>query len=173
MSHPLTLCKNWWPEQKSHQSIFDFHAEFTNSIALCVIYMDCPQDLNSPTMLSTLKCRTALIPHILLPLLAWTSSANYQQIDVSLHYCCLANLLWWRQPYLVKVSQFQLALPSLAKHQKINIVPLLPMHISRWSMIVSPAHLRAPLDFPRVLLSTDSGNASLAWNTLSSLWWAW
>jgi hypothetical protein len=50
--HPVSLCKNW-PEQKSGQSIFDFHAEFTEAISLRAIYMDDAQDMNSPTIMDT------------------------------------------------------------------------------------------------------------------------
>lgn len=52
VTHPISLCKNW-PEQKVGQSIFDFHAEFTEAISLRAIFMDDAQDLNSPTMMDT------------------------------------------------------------------------------------------------------------------------
>jgi hypothetical protein len=52
IEHPITLCLNW-PHQKANQTIFDFHAEFTEAIQLRAIFMDEIQDLNSPTMLST------------------------------------------------------------------------------------------------------------------------
>ena len=52
ISHPISLCKNW-PEQKAGQTIFNFHSEFVEAIALRAIFMDGAQDLNSATMLST------------------------------------------------------------------------------------------------------------------------
>ena len=52
VTHPIALCKNW-PEQQVGQSIFDFHAEFTEAISLRAIFMDDAQDLNSPTMMDT------------------------------------------------------------------------------------------------------------------------
>ena len=52
----ITLCNNW-PEQKSGQSIFEFHTEFTEAFSLpAAILMDGAQDLNSPMILSTLGC---------------------------------------------------------------------------------------------------------------------
>jgi hypothetical protein len=52
VAHPVTLCKNW-PEQKPNQSIFDFHSEFTEAIALRAIYMNDAQDMNSAIMMDT------------------------------------------------------------------------------------------------------------------------
>jgi hypothetical protein len=52
VAHPVSLCKNW-PEQKTGQSIFAFHAEFTEFISLCAIFMDGTLDLNSPTVMDT------------------------------------------------------------------------------------------------------------------------
>jgi hypothetical protein len=52
VTHPVTLCKNW-PEQKPGQSIFEFHAEFTEAISLRAIFMNSSQDLNSPLIMST------------------------------------------------------------------------------------------------------------------------
>jgi hypothetical protein len=82
VTHSIALCKNW-PEQKTGQSTFDFHAKFTKAIALRAISWMAPRTSTLQRCWGAFSCRTAPNLRFLLLLLAWTRSSIYQHPDVS------------------------------------------------------------------------------------------
>jgi hypothetical protein len=106
VTHPITLCKNW-PEQKPDQSLFDFHAKFTEAISLHAMFMDGTQDLNSPTMLSAFMQNCTHLAFVI-------SAARLDKLDpTTQHQMSPGNLAITLSNYLARDdSPAQLSKPS-------------------------------------------------------------